>query len=209
MKAGDVLLFAIICIVTLADNTQQPYFDQQEIKRRCYTVHYFYRYRKYVNNEKTDRSILCAVYQDSIYVSLRPTDRGFNNPEYPSFVSSYDFALKDSSIIFILPKGYSRKILDFNASPGDTIISGRPKNYYYLEDKGEYAPTLTYYLIHSLRRRNPAVRIKYVHNMGFVSEERIYNDSIVKWELESISGTPLAEAVEEDPDFGYFYTYEE
>ena len=205
MKAIKILLLPTICMIFSLSCSRKTRYKVGQFYQRNYIVNHFYLYRKYKDSEKTNQTILCAVYQDLNLnaVSLQPTDRGFDNPAYPEFVNSDYYFLKDSSIFLEWPKDYTHKVLDFNASPGDTIASGLTKDFYYLEDVGIYSQNFTYFLLNTLTKKTKR-KIKYVHNLGFVSEERLYNDSIIKWELESISGTPLASFIKEAPGFRYF-----
>ena len=94
MKNLNLLVFGIISLVGLSDH----YFGLDANERRCYSVRYFFRYRKFVDGCKTDTSLLCAVYQDSNYVSLKPVEGPNNSYGNPIFVNSYNYYLKDSNI---------------------------------------------------------------------------------------------------------------
>ena len=92
--------------------------------------------------------------------------------------------------------------MNLNSSVGDTIIRGNENDIYHVEDIGIFKNHFKYYSLQSLNQY-PVRKVMYVHNMGFFSEERIYNDSIVKWELESVRGIPISSFIEKS-SFQYF-----
>lgn len=200
INQARILFLILSVILTSCSIEKQTALHEPESFHDGAEVYYFYFYRKYVNNIGKEDILVCATYKKPNNVSLFPTDHGNRSYQYPRFMTSHDYTLEDSGVAFKTFK-YKEEIVNFSREVGDTLYSQMSPGWIF-ESSSEYLGLPMYEMRYIGDGGNN--RIRYVHNLGFILDERIYPDSVVSWKLEAINGIPVEIFIKKNPLYQYF-----
>ena len=162
-----------------------------------------YEYTKYVNAHEVGCVKICAKRLNN-RILFETLDTSHINHPFSIFINGVRYS---DSVMNTRLHLENYVLFDLGINEGDSVDHIRGIKLKILEEVSKWKNNYTSYIFRSINDE-PLIRTLYVHNFGFIWEERKYKDSIVSWNLTTIDGLLIDFYLKENPDFRLFGEYE-